>query len=127
MLFERLSAWGARGKGPGASGKKRSSRSGIKLSRTQLLRARFRCFEELESVRYSMQDLEYADRHLGWLTGSGRRLVGQLADAIGKVERRIASHRKAVVNSKFGPSLRRHIEELKKARMTYGPVRLSKA
>jgi HEXXH motif-containing protein len=126
ILFERLSAWWARGKGAGASGKKRSSRSGIELSKTQLLRARFRCFEELESVRYSIQDLEYADRHLGWLTGSGRRLVGDLVEAITKVERNIAPYRRAVLSSKFGPSLRRHVEELRKARMTYGPVRLGR-
>jgi HEXXH motif-containing protein len=126
MLFERLSAWGARGKGPGLSGKKRSTRSGIELSKAQLLRARFRCLEELESVRYSIQDLHYADQHLGWLTGSGRRLVGQLVEAIIKVERKIAPYRKAVLRSKFGPALRRHVEELRKARQTYGPVRLGK-
>ena len=127
ILFERLSAWGTRGKRPGASGKKRSTRSGIELSKAQLLRARFRCFEELESVRYSIQDLEYADRHLGWVTGSGQRLVGQLADAIDKVERRIGPFKKAVLRSKFGPALRRHAEELRKARQSYGPVRLSRA
>jgi HEXXH motif-containing protein len=126
ILFERLSAWGARGKGPGLSGKKRSTRSGIELSKAQLLRARFRCLEELESVRYSIQDLHYADQHLGWLTGSGRRLVGQLVEAIIKVERKIAPYRKAVLRSKFGPALRRHVEELRKARQTYGPVRLGK-
>jgi hypothetical protein len=70
--------------------------------------------------------LEYADRHLGWLTGSGRRLVGQLVEAITKVERNISPYRKAVLSSKFGPSLRRHVEELSRARMTYGPVRLGK-
>ncbi len=129
MLFERLSSWGARGERRGARGKKRSGQSGsvVLLTKAQLLRARFRCLEELESVRYSIQDLEYTDRHLGWLTGSGRRLVGQLAEAINKVERSITPYRKAVLSSKFGPSLRRHVEELKKARQTYGPVRLSKA
>lgn len=128
MLFERLSSWRARGKRQVARGKKRSTRSGsvIPLTKAQLLRARFRCLEELESVRYSIQDLEYADRHLGWLTGSGRRLVRQLADAIGKVERRIAAHRKEVLRSKFGPSLRQHVKELQQARQTYGPVRLGK-
>jgi hypothetical protein len=80
----------------------------------------------LESVRYSIQDLHYADQHLGWLTGSGRRLVGQLVEAIIKVERNIAPYRKAVLSSKFGPSLRRHVKELQQARQTYGPVRLGK-
>jgi HEXXH motif-containing protein len=126
MLFERLSHWGARGEGRRASGKKRSTRSGIELTKTQQLRARFRCLEELESVRYSIQDLEYADRHLGWVTGSGRRLVGQLVEAITKVERNIAPYRKAVLSSKFGPSFRRHVKELQRARQTYGPVRLSR-
>lgn len=127
ILFERLSRWGVRGEGRGTRGKKRSIRSDIRLTKMQLLRARFRCLEELESVRYSIQDLKYADRHLGWLTGSGRRLVGQLAQAITTVERKIMPHRKVVLRSKFGPLLRRHVEELKKARQAYGPVRLSKA
>ncbi|MEO7862694.1 MAG: hypothetical protein ABIU05_20110, partial [Nitrospirales bacterium] len=90
-------------------------------------RARFRCLEEVESVRYSIQDLEYASWHLKWLTGSGQRLVKQLADMIEQVEHNIAPHRKAVLASKFGPSLRRHMKELQQARQTYGPVRLSKA
>jgi HEXXH motif-containing protein len=129
ILFERLSAWGARGVRRGARGKKRSNRkeSLIPLTKAQVLRARFRCFEELESVRYSIQDLEYAGRHLGWLTGSGRRLVGQLAQAITNVERRIAPYKNAVLQSRFGPSLRRHVKELQQARQTYGPVRLRKA
>ncbi len=120
MLFERLSSW-ASGRGGSARWKKAG------LTQRDLLRARFRCLEELESVRYSIQDLEYAGRHLGWLTGSGQRLVGQLAEAIGKVERNMAPHRNELLHSKFGPALRRHSEELRKARITYGPVRLSKA
>jgi len=129
ILFERLSTWGARGVRRWARGKKRSNRkkSLIPLTKAQVLRARFRCLEELESVRYSMQDLEYADRHLGWLTGSGRRLVGQLAHAITKVERKMAPYRKILLRSKVGPSLRRHVKELQHARQTYGPVRLSRA
>ena len=62
-----------------------------------------------------------------WPTGSGQRLVKQLAEAIEQVEQNIASHRKAVLTSKFGPALRRHVKELHQARQTYGPVRLSKA
>jgi hypothetical protein len=117
MLFERLSTFGGRHKAEWRRGG---------LTKPDLLRARFRCLEELESVRYSIQDLEYADRHLGWLTGSGRRLIGQLAGAIARVERSIAPYRKAILRSKFGPSLRRHVDELRKARMSYGPVRISK-
>jgi hypothetical protein len=80
----------------------------------------------VESVRYSIQDLEYAGRHLKWLTGSGQRLVKQLAEAIEQVEHNIGPHRKAVFNSTFGPALRRHVKELQQARQTYGPVRLEK-
>jgi HEXXH motif-containing protein len=126
MLFERLSSFEARGARQGARGKKRLTRSEIHLTKAQLLRARFRCLEEVESVRYSLQDLHYADHHLGWLTGSGRRLIGQLAEAITKVERNMARHRSEVLHSKFGPPLRRHVEELRKARITYGPVRLGR-
>jgi HEXXH motif-containing protein len=119
-LFERLSSWAS-----GRRGAARWKRAG--LTPRDLQRARFRCLEEVESVRYSLQDLHYADHHLGWLTGSGRHLVGQLAKAIEQVERSMASHRKAVHASKFGPALRRHIKELHQARQTYGPVRLRKA
>jgi HEXXH motif-containing protein len=118
MLFERLSTWAS---GPGGSA--RWKQAG--LTPRDLQRARFRCLEEVESVRYSLQDLHYADRHLGWLTGSGRRMVGQLAEAIEQIERSMEPHRNAVSLSKFGPALRQHVEELKKARMTYGPMRLS--
>jgi hypothetical protein len=120
MLFERLSTWAS---GPG--GLARWKRAG--LTQRDLQRARFRCLEEVESVRYSIQDLEYASWHLKWLTGSGQRLVKQLAETIDQVEHNIASHRKAVLASTFGPALRRHIKELHQARQTYGPVRLSKA
>jgi len=120
MLFERLSTWAS-----GRGGSARWKQAG--LTSRDLQRARFRCLEEVESVRYSIQDLEYADRHLKWLTGSGQRLVKQLAETIEQVEHNIAPHRKAVLASTFGPALRRHMKELQQARQTYGPVRLSKA
>jgi hypothetical protein len=120
MLFERLSTWAS-----GVGGSARWKRAG--LTQRDLQRARFRCLEEVESVRYSIQDLEYASWHLKWLTGSGQRLVKQLAETIEQVEQNIAPHRKAVLAPKFGPALRRHIKELHQARQTYGPVRLSKA
>jgi HEXXH motif-containing protein len=119
MLFERLSSWAS-----GRGGQARWKKAG--LTGRDLQRARFRCLEEVESVRYSLQDLHYADHHLGWLTGSGRRMVGQLEEAIEQVERSMVTHRKTILASTFGPTLRRHIDELKKARMTYGPMRLSK-
>ena len=120
MLFERLSTWAS-----GLGGPARWKRAG--LTQRDLQRARFRCVEEVESVRYSIQDLEYADWHLKWLTGSGQRLVKQLAETIEQVEHNIAPHRKAILASKFGPALRRHIKELQQARQTYGLVRLNKA
>jgi hypothetical protein len=95
------------------------------LTKRDLQRARFRCLEEVESVRYSLQDLHYADRHLGWLTASGRRLVSELKEAIDQVERDIDRFKPDVLRSKFGPDLRRHVATLKRARMTYGPMRLS--
>jgi HEXXH motif-containing protein len=119
MLFERLSTWAS-----GRGGLGRWTRAG--LTSRDLQRTRFRCLEEVESVRYSIQDLEYASWHLKWLTGSGQRLVKQLAEAIEQVEQNIAPHRKAVLASQFGPALRRHIKELQQARQTYGPVRLGK-
>ena len=109
----------------GRGGSARWTRSG--LTSRDLQRARFRCLEEVESVRYSIQDLEYASWHLKWLTGSGQRLVKQLAKTIEQVEQNIEPNRKAVLSSKFGPALRRHVKELQQARQTYGPVRLSKA
>jgi macrodomain Ter protein organizer (MatP/YcbG family) len=96
------------------------------LTPNDLQRARFRCLEEVESVRYSIHDLEYASWHLKWLTGSGQRLVKQLADTIEQVEQKIEPHRKSVLASKFGPALRKHVKELQQARQTYGPVRLGK-
>jgi hypothetical protein len=119
MLFERLSTW-ASGRGGSARWKKAG------LTARDLQRARFRCLEEVESVRYSIQDLDHADWHLKWLTGSGQRLVKQLVESIEQVEHNIAPHRKAVVASKFGPTLCRHVKELQQARQTYGPVRLGR-
>ena len=119
MLFERLSTWAS-----GRSGLARWKKAG--LTQRDLQRARFRCLEEVESVRYSIQDLEYASWHLKWLTGSGQRLVKQLADTIEQVEQNIEPHRKAVLASKFGPSLRKHMKELQQARETYGPVHLGR-
>ena len=120
LLFERLSSWAE-----GKAGMMRWKRAG--LTKRDLQRARFRCLEEIESVRYSIQDLEYAGRHLKWITGSGARLVRQLEEALARVEQRMVRHRQAVMNSPFGPGLRKHIKELRQARQTYGPVRLSKA
>lgn len=120
LLFERLSSWADT-----KQGMKQWKAAG--LTQRDLMRARFRCLEEIESVRYSIQDLEYAGSHLKWLTGSGARLVRQLEEQIGNAEARIARHREAVFSSSFGPALRCHIKELQQARQVFGPVRLSEA
>jgi HEXXH motif-containing protein len=120
LLFQRLSSWAS-----GRDGAARWKKAG--LTQQDLQRARFRCLEEVESVRYSLQDLHYADHHLGWLTGSGRRLVEQLAEAIDRVERESERFKHEVERSRFGPAIRKHIKELYQARQAYGPVRLSKA
>lgn len=119
LLFERLSSWAETSKG-------KQGWKDAGLTARDLQRARFRCLEEIESVRYSVQDLEYAGRHLKWITGSGARLVRQLEEALAQADRRIARHRQAVMKSPFGPALRKHIEGLRQARQTYGPARLGK-
>ena len=119
LLFERLSFWAS-----GRGGAERWKKAG--LSKQDLQRARFRCLEEIESVRYSLQDLRYADHHLGWLTGSGRRLVAQLAEAIDEIESRGKQFKRDVEHSQFGSALRKHGKELHRARHMYGPMRLGK-
>jgi HEXXH motif-containing protein len=117
LLFERLSSWAETKKGI-----KEWREAG--LTQRDLTRARYRCLEEIESVRYSLRDLEYAGRHLKWITGSGARLVRHLEEEIALAEQRIARHRNTVLKSSFGAALRKHVKELQQARQTYGPVRL---
>lgn len=120
LLFQRLSSWAS-----GRGGAARWKQAG--LTQRDLQRARFRCLEEVASVRYSLQDLHYADHHLGWLTGSGRRLVGQLTEAIEHVERESERFKREVSGSAFSSALRKHSKELQQARQTYGPMQLSRA
>lgn len=108
ILFERLSSWAKTGHAT--------------LTPQQLLRARFRCLEEVAAVRYSFKDLAYA-RKLGWLTPAGWRLVGSLKREIDTVAERIAPFERAVLCSIYGRELLRHRRELRRARETYGPVR----
>jgi HEXXH motif-containing protein len=112
VLFERLSSWAKSGK--------------TTLTPAQLLRARFRCLEEVASVEYSLRDLDYAGKKLGWLTASGTALVDQLKQELAKVKNRIAPYEATVLRSRYGSDLRRHIAELKCARITYDPVGPSK-
>lgn len=118
LLFARLSTWAET-----TQGKRQWREAG--LGAQHLVRARFRCLEEIESVRYSLQDLEYARRQLKWLTGSGVRLINELKDAIGQTERQMSRYRKAVLASSFGSSLRRHVAGLRQAREAYGPMPLN--
>jgi len=107
ILFEKLSTWAKAGHST--------------LTEKQILRARFRCLEEVASVRSSLKDLAHA-HELGWLTPAGWELVSSLKREIDKVENRIAPHEWAVMRSKHGRELRRHRKELAQARETYGPV-----
>jgi HEXXH motif-containing protein len=113
MLFERLSAWAETKQG-------RTQWREVGLTPRDLMRARFRCFEEMSSVRYSLQDLAYAGCRLKWLTGMGQRIVDELATSLRQVERRMRKHQERVDRSSFGPALRRHRAELVRARKTYG-------
>ena len=121
ILFERLSSFGARG-----SRREVRGETGPELTPQEVLRARYRCLEEVASVRYSLRDLAHA-RQLGWLSASGWRLVTALKREIDKVGKRIAPFEKKVLQSSHGRELRRHLEELRRARQAYGPVRCGRA
>jgi hypothetical protein len=84
------------------------------------MRARFRCLEEIDSVRYSLQDLAHAGGRLKWLTSMGKGIVDQLAESLEHVERRMRKHQRTVNRSSFGPALHRHRAELARARETCG-------
>ncbi|MBS0172239.1 MAG: hypothetical protein JSR62_17985 [Nitrospira sp.] len=111
MLFARLVAWGS--SQAGSSGWKKAG-----LDQRDLARARYRCLEEIESVRYSLADLDYAGSQLKWLTRGGKHLVEQLTDALAQVERMIRDQEAEVSRSSFGRALRRHRAELAQARET---------
>jgi HEXXH motif-containing protein len=115
ILFERLSSWTER------VGESRVLAAG--LSKKDVLRARFRCLEEVESVRYSLRDLDYAATELGWMTATGTSLVESLRHEIERVTKRIAPYEASVLRSRYGVELRRYRQELAVARKIYGPVR----
>ncbi len=120
VLFERISSYAAKHGGRVSLGR------GAGLGPREVLRARYRCLEEVESVRYSLEDLSDAAHRLGWLTSSGVTLVQALRRDINRVARRIAPFRNQVLRSKYGPALRRHIQALEEARKMYGrPLRVS--
>jgi HEXXH motif-containing protein len=117
LLFERLSTWGS-----GPAGYRAWTQSG--LSRENLRRTRFRCIEEMESVRYALQDLQRADRQFGWIPQAGKDLIGHLSRILSAVTRRIDRYVPSVRRSRYGPVLRRHRQELHEARRRYGSWRL---
>lgn len=112
MLFERLVIWGT-----GRNGAAAWRRAG--LSQRDLARARYRSLEEIESVRYSLTDLDYAGSELKWLTRGGKQLVRQLADALAQIEQAMSTQQAEVATSSFGPALRRHRAALAHARQIY--------
>ncbi len=111
LLFERLSRWGTRHPGAWRQGG---------LTARDVLRARVRCLEEVESVRYSLHDLTEVAGRRHWLTAAGQALVAALEREIRGVARRMAPLRGTVLRSRFGAELRRHIRTLDEARRTYG-------
>ncbi len=111
-LFERLSSWAER---EGAADRLR----GLGLTERDILRARVRCLEEVASVRYSLHDLRHVAHKLGWLSRAGVGLVEELSAQTNRVARRIARHRAVGERSRFGPTLRKHVRTLQKARATY--------
>ncbi|GMV49235.1 MAG: hypothetical protein UZ03_NOB001000387 [Nitrospira sp. OLB3] len=112
LLFERLVRWGS-----GRAGAGRWRKAG--LTARDLQRARYRCLEEIDSVQYSLQDLDLAGSRLKWLTRAGQRLVKQLADALAGIEGPMTAQEPLVSRSAFGPALRRHRAELTRAGETY--------
>lgn len=91
------------------------------LTNVDRVRACARCFEEVESVTYSLRDLSFAARRLGWLSESGVELVRTLKREIDRVHRRIAPQRIALYASHHGRALTEHCRALRRARSHYGP------
>lgn len=104
ILFERLSSNGNR-------------QTGL-MSQGDVLRARARCLEEVASVQYSFEDLDWAARR-GWLTVAGVRVVDELKREMKQAAKRIASYEAEVKRSRYGSGLRRHRDELARAANLY--------
>lgn len=104
LLFERLSS--------------HADRLTDVLSPADVLRARTRCFEEIASVQYSLEDLDWAAR-LCWLTAAGVHLVDELKRHIRQAAKRITPYEGQVNRSRHGKELRQHREELARAAKLY--------
>ncbi|MFO0775964.1 MAG: HEXXH motif-containing putative peptide modification protein [Nitrospiraceae bacterium] len=115
LLFERLAEWGR---------SKRSAWRNAGLTSRDVQRAHFRCLEETESVRYSLQDLAYADRECGWIPAAGRRLVRQLAEEMAAVQSAASRFPRVIAGTSFARAFAAHRKELHTARHTYGPMEL---
>jgi len=85
-----------------------------------LKRARFRCAEEIESVRYSLRDLRQAERRFGWITKIGGVLTRLLARTLTGVQGRMEPNMAALLQSPYGGELVRHRRELQAARKRFG-------
>lgn len=114
LLFDRLSTYGRR-----KVGKQKWKANG--LTARDFTRAQSRCVEESRSVRYSIQDLEYAATQLGWLPKEGKGLLRALDRQVTAISRRSASYRKAIGGTSFARELAQHERTLQEARSTYGP------
>lgn len=104
ILFERLSA--------------SADRLAQRLSIEDALRARARCMEEIASVRYSFEDLDWAAEQR-WLTAAGVHVVDELKWEIKQVAKRIARYEAQVTRSRYGAELRRHKNQLAHAAELY--------
>ena len=104
ILFERLSS--------------NADRLAPRLSKADALRARARCLEEIESVKYSFDDLDWAAKQ-GWLTTAGVGVVDELKREMRQVEKRIAPYEAQVKYSRHGSELRRHKDDLVRAAGLY--------
>jgi len=109
-LFERIST---------SAGKSGTLPKSLVLTRDDVLRARFRCLEEVAAVRYSIEDLRIAGRALKFLSPHGKALVELLAREINDVAKAIAPYRKLVERSAHGKALRAHEATLVDARAHY--------
>jgi len=108
ILFERLSS--------------NADRLAQRLSKEDVLRARARCLEEIASVRYSFDDLDWAAKQ-GWLTAAGVHVVDELKHEIKQVAKRIARYQAQVIRSRYGAGLKQHRNELTRAAALYRPSR----
>lgn len=113
LLFERLAQWG-RTRGTATAWAE------ARLTGRDLPRAHFRCLEEIASVQYSLQDLRYADKELGWIPKAGRQLVDDLAQEMLAMTAGTGGFKKTLTGTSFVRELSQHERALRLARETFG-------